>query len=362
VVITAHILLVFTLLLANADPIFGSFFAFPDVQIDVVLSHIIFPGFFAWVVAGWLRRSLLAQPRTADSAPARIPFTLGATDVTIALGALNVLFAAFVVVQISWLFGGEALVLRTTGLSYAEYARRGFFELTFVAGLLLPLLLGVQALIPASDSRALSIYRRLALSLTVLLGAILFSAGGRMNLYIRYYGISTDRLYATAFMIWLAVVFVWLAFTVLRSRPRTFAAGMVVSGFAVLATLNFLNPDALVARANIARGSQAGTGAAGTDLRYIATLGGDAIPVLVSTLTAPMTGVDAASPKSRCTAAAIVLDRWTGARRERLSNHWTTLNIARSRAMRAVGANEAQLKLLACRETAEKAVTPPVTP
>lgn len=256
------------------------------------------------MVAGWLHRSLLARPAAAAGSPATtLPLALGATDVTVALGALIVLFAAFVVVQIGWLFGGQALVLRTTGLSYAEYARRGFFELMWVAGLLLPVLLGGHALIPASDVRTLRVYRRLAVPLVVLLGAIMLSAGARMNLYIRYYGISTDRLYASAFMIWLAMVFVWIAFTVLRSRPRTFAAGLVATGFGVLFTLNVLNPDALVARANLARGDAVRTGAAGADVRYVASLGGDAIPAVVAALTAGGIAADSAAQGDRCAAA-----------------------------------------------------------
>lgn len=364
--ITVPILLVFTLLLARADPVFGSFIRFPDVDLEVVLSHGVVAGFFAWVVAGWLRRSLLAHPGAAGTPGTPLPFTLtltlGATDVTLALGALNVLFAAFVVVQMGWLFGGEALVLRTTGLSYADYARRGFFELTGVAGLLLPVLLGAQALIPAADFRTLRFHRRLAVPLLVLLGAIMFSAGARMSLYVQYYGISTDRLYATAFMIWLGVVFVWLAFTVLRSRPRTFATGLVVSGFVVLFTLNVLNPDALVARANLARGDARRTGAAGTDLRYVASLGGDAVPVLVSALTAPEIAVDTAASGGRCAAAAILLDRWTGEKRARMARNWAQWNIARSRATRAVRAHEAELQRLACPETPDAAVTRPVSP
>lgn len=363
-VITVPILLVFTLLLTSADPVFGSFFAFPDLRIDVAISHVLIFGFFTWVVAGWLRRSLLAHASAADAAPTPLPLTLGATDVTLALGALNVLFAAFVIVQIGWLFGGEALVLRTTGLSYAEYARRGFFELTCVAALLLPVLLGARALIPDSDSRTLRFYRRLAMSLVLLLGAILLSAGARMRLYVHYYGISADRLYATAFMIWLAVVFVWLAFTVLRSRPRTFAAGLVISGFVTLFTLNFLNPDALVARANLARGDAVRTGAAGTDLRYLASLGGDAMPMLVSALmTAPVTPAapnvvaDTAVAAERCAAADIVLRRWTGERRAREARDWTQWNLARSRATRAVRAHEAELRQLACPKSPAKAVT-----
>jgi len=361
-VITAPILLVFALLLGHADPVFGSFFTFPYVDLEVVLSHVVIAGFFAWVVAGWLRRALLAHPGAAGTPATPFPLTLGATDVTLALGALNVLFAAFVVVQIGWLFGGEALVLRTTGLSYAEYARRGFFELTCVAGLLLPVLLGAQALIPASDSRTLRLYRRLAVSLTVLLGAILVSAGARMRLYVQYYGISTDRLYATAFMIWLAIMFVWLALTVLRSRPRAFATGLVVSGFVALFTLNVLNPDALVARANLARGEAGRTGAAGADLRYVASLGGDAAPLLVSALTAPGIAVDTVASGDRCAAARILLQRWTGERPVRMARNWFQWNIARMRATRAVRAHASELQQLACPETPDEAVRRPVSP
>jgi hypothetical protein len=361
VVITIPILIVFTLLLTHADPVFGSFITLPKVDLGVVFSHVAIAGSFAWVVAGWLRRSLLARPGASTPATP-LPLMLGATDVGLALGALNLLFAAFVVVQIGWLFGGEGLVLRTTGLSYADYARRGFFELMWVAGLLLPVLLGAQALIPASDVRTLRFFRRLALPLVVLLGAIMVSAFARMQLYVHYYGISTDRLYATAFMIWLVIVFVWLALTVLRSHPRTFATGLVVSGLAVLLTLNILNPDALVARANLARGDMERTGAAGTDLQYLASLGGDATPMVVSALTAPDAAVAAAAPEDHCKAAAMLLKRWTGERRAELTSNWTQWNAARGGAMRAVGAHEAELRQLACPEAPGKPPAPPASP
>jgi hypothetical protein len=360
--ITAPIFVVFALLLTSADPIFGSLVTIPDFRVDVALSHVIIAGFFAWVTAGWLRRSLLAQPASAGTPAAPLPLTLGATDVLLSLGALNVLFAAFVVVQIGWLFGGEALVLRTTGLSYAAYARRGFFELMWVAGLLLPVLLGAHALIPASDSRTLRLFRRLALPLVALLGAILLSAGARMKLYVHYYGISTDRLYASAVMIWLAIVFAWLVFTVLRSRPRTFATGLVSSGFAVLFALNVLNPDALVARSNLARDAAAPAKGAGTDLRYVATLGGDAVPMVVSALTtAPAAAPDSAAASDRCTAAATLLHRWSKEERAESYQSWTQWNVARARAMRAVEAHEPELRKLACSKSTTEIIAVPAS-
>jgi Domain of unknown function (DUF4153) len=152
-------------------------------------------------------------------------------------------------------------------------------------------------------------------------------------------------------MIWLAIVFVWLAVTVLRSRPRTFATGLVASGFAVLLTLNVLSPDALVARANLARDGAVRGGPAGADPHYVASLGGDAVPVLIAALTMPAAASGLATASDRCAAAEVLLARWTGERRARMASHWTQWNAARSRAMRAVDAHEAELRQLACPET-----------
>ena len=66
--ITVPILLVFTLMLRSADPLFQSYFAFPNIQLGVLLSHVVIAGIFAWIVAGWLHRSLLTQPRSGESA------------------------------------------------------------------------------------------------------------------------------------------------------------------------------------------------------------------------------------------------------------------------------------------------------
>jgi hypothetical protein len=359
VLITVPILLVFAILLTRADPVFGSYLKFLNVDLTDLVSHVAVAGFFACVVAGGLRRALLARANTATTIAAPLPLTLGSIDMAIALGALNVLFAAFVIAQLGWLFGGEALVLRTTGLGYAQYARRGFFELACVASLLLPVLLAAHALIPVADSRTLRLYRRLALPLVVLLGAIIGSAGARMMLYIHFYGISADRLYASAFMIWLAVVFVWLALTVLRARSRTFAAGFVASGFILLFALNCTNPEAMVARENLARGA-AHNGLAGADVRYVALLGGDAVAMAVAELTAsPVTG-DATAQVERCAAARILLDRWSGIRAARMVGNWAVWNAGRSRAVAAVHAREVELRQLPCPVSSAPAATKPV--
>ena len=65
---------------------------------------------------------------------------LGIVELGIVLGLLNLLFLAFVIVQVRYLFGGAAGSPAQPS-TYAEYARRGFFKLVAVTALALPLLL-----------------------------------------------------------------------------------------------------------------------------------------------------------------------------------------------------------------------------
>jgi hypothetical protein len=354
VLITAPLFAVFALLFTRADPLFGSLLTVPRIDMSVVMPHVIVTGFFAWIVAGWFRGVLIGDRSAGGAAPnvpsppgivITPPFTLGSTDVTLALGALNVLFTVFVLVQLQWLFGGEALVLRTTGLGYAEYARHGFFELTSVAALLLAVLVGGHALIPRDDSGAMRRFRRLSLPLVALLGAVMLSAAARMQLYVYYYGLSLDRLYASTFMVWLALVFVWLSLTLLRGRPRRFALGFVSSAFAVLALLNIVNPGALVARTNLARAESAAPGMAAADYLYVASLGGDAAPIVVDQLLKSAPAAGEAAPVDRCVAATSLLARWdSGSRRE--AEDWRRWNLARSRALAAVRTAAPRLRAL----------------
>ena len=59
------------------------------------------------------------------------------------LGVLDALFLAFVAVQATVLFGGHRHVLETEGLTYAEYARQGFWQLLWVSALTLLVLSAV---------------------------------------------------------------------------------------------------------------------------------------------------------------------------------------------------------------------------
>ena len=348
--IAASLLLVFGSLLRSADPIFASLVSLPDFDIGTLMSHLVLMAFCAWIAGGWAYGALVESP-TTSRAPARLPITLGVLDLTTALGTLNVLFGAYVLTQLGWFFGGERFLHATTGLTAAEYARRGFFQMAWVVALVVPLLLATRAALGADASLARR-HTLLSLPIVALLGAIITSAALRMRLYVHYYGLTTERLYTLVFMGWLAIVLILLAATVLRDRGRTFVAGGVVSALTLLVGLHLIVPDLVVARVNLARAASSDA-AAPLDLAYLARLSGDAVPLAVAATLAPPSARDQRNPldaDARCAAASRLLYDWGPAsraveRRQR-QGAWRTWNAGESGALRAVGKRSAELRRL----------------
>ncbi len=221
--IAIPVLLVFGALLAAADPSFERFLArLLRWDLDQVASHVAGTLAAAWLSAGFLLGLL---PRFAPSpATGTRSGELGALEILPPLGLLNLLCAAFIAFQLSYLFGGHAFVLATGGLSLAEYARRGFFELVLASALVLPLLLVLRARLLA-EGPAWLVYRGLAGLQIGLILAIMGSALHRMMIYQREYGLSTDRFYATAFEVGLAGTLLWFGATELRGRSERFVPG-----------------------------------------------------------------------------------------------------------------------------------------
>jgi hypothetical protein len=318
--IATPLVLVFGSLLRAADAGFDALAgAVLRVDMEAVASHLALTGAVTWITAGYLRGAVVASGPLIGSIAGLGRLRLGAIEIGLALGLVNLLFLAFVAVQLSYLFGGAAHVLGTDGLTVAEYARRGFFELTMVSALVLPLLLAAHAVLDEGAPGHLRLFRVMATVMLALLGAIMVSALARMRLYTTVFGLTEQRVYATAFMFWLAVVFVWFGVTILRARPERFAFGALIAAYGMLGALHLINPDALIVRTNVARA------AAGQpfDASYISELSADAVLPLARAL-------PSLPPAARDHLAKVLASQ-----RDRLAapNHdWRTWSWGRSRA------------------------------
>lgn len=348
-IIGGALLVVFGSLLRGADPIFASLVSLPELDAGVLASHLVVIGVFGWVIGGWAREALLTDARRTR-APDALPFGLGALEITTALGTLTALFALFVLAQLGWFFGGEQFLRERTGLTAAQYARQGFFQTVWVVLLVVPVLMATRAAMRPGRELA---RRHTALSLPViaLLGAIILSAVMRMRLYVHFYGLTTDRLFPLVFMGWLAFVLVWFALTVLRDAGRAFVAGTAISGLLVLAALNAVAPDAIVARVNIARAARTSSDSGITlDLPHLAGLSGEAAALATSAVLAAPAGArgpaGVATDDQRCQAAVMLLGKWGPHSR-------SAAQLERDAAWRTWNAGDAQARAIVARHASE---------
>jgi hypothetical protein len=319
-------LLIFGALLMGADAVFSNL----AVRfLHAVPTHLLLTAFIAYIVGGYLRGLLFGKDLNLGTQKLRLPFSLGAIEMGVLLGLLDLLFLAFVAVQVRYFFGGSALVRATTGITYSEYARRGFFQLLAVAALLLPFLLLVHWLLRPDDAPGQRLFKWLAGIQIALLFVVMASALQRMRLYQAEYGLSEQRLYPTAFMGWLTVVFIWFCLTVLRGQRERFAFGAMVAGFLLVATLHVINPDALIARTNLER---ARTGHI-FDAGYVASLSADAVPEIVA-------GLPTLNPVDRCKLSKALLNDWASPERP----DWRSWTISGALARHAVSLNASALR------------------
>ncbi len=278
--ITAPVILVLGSLFVGADAVFQKIvFSLFDFDLAELIGHLFVTGVIAWVVAGFLRGGFVARPTPFPYARTK-PLGLGVTEVGIVLGSSILLFTLFLVVQFRYLFGGADLIQVTPSLTYAEYARRGFFELTVVVALVLPMLLFLEWALKKDSPAHVRFFRALATVQVVLLGAVIASAVQRMLLYQQEYGLTELRVYTSAFMGWMALLLVWYVATVLTGRRVRFAIGAIGAAFLTHLVLLAANPDDLIARTNIARAAEGKR----MDAKYLTVLSNDAVPALVNGL------------------------------------------------------------------------------
>jgi hypothetical protein len=107
----------------------------------------------AWAMLGLLRLAS-AQPHPL-AAPGRRP--LASVEATVVLVTLDALFASFAAAQLVAVSSGGRRVIETAGLTYAEYARTGFFQLLAVAAITLTALMTLWGL---ADRENPSVRRR----------------------------------------------------------------------------------------------------------------------------------------------------------------------------------------------------------
>jgi hypothetical protein len=268
--------------------IFGALFAGADAAfarvLDAALPTLNGVTIFRWIWGfGLLGLAVVAASFLAFAPPAldghpgqhrvrRIEWALP-------IGALVALFAAFVTVQTTVLFGGHEYVQQTSGLTYAEYARSGFWQLLVVT-ILVVVVMAVAGRLAPRETPADRLWIQVLLGLLCLFTLVIVaSALSRMWAYEQAYGFTQLRLLVSVCELWLGavVLLIMIAGSNLKDRSRWLPGAVVATAVAALIGIAVLNPDRFIAERNVSRYATSGT----IDVSYLGTLSADAVPALM---------------------------------------------------------------------------------
>jgi hypothetical protein len=162
---------------------------------------------------------------------------------------LNALYLVFFAVMTTYLVSGFSQKLPAGYDTYAEYARRGFFELCFIAAINL-FALGFAWLLSkraaGGHPKPLRIIGGMLTALTLLLIA---TAASKMLMYVDSYGLSRLRLYTLWFMLVLACVFIVLL--IWHLRPFNAGKPIAIACVILFLALVLSNTDGIIAKHNV---------------------------------------------------------------------------------------------------------------
>jgi hypothetical protein len=298
IVIALPVVAIFAALLSSADVVFGQRLEdlmelFELENLPEYIFRFIYIVFIAYSIAGVALYAAFESrdEKLVGEGRPLVPAFLGFIESTIILGSVAALFAAFVVIQFQYFFGGHTNI-NVEGYTYSEYAVRGFGELVTTAFLALCMLLGLSSITRRETESQRRIYSGLGVVLVALLLVMLVSAYQRLGLYEAAYGFSRLRTYTHVFLIWLGLLLVATIILEILRRERNFTFALLVACFGFAASLPILNVDAFIVRQNIAHeiksvsssslASRTERTEGGLDEQYLIRLSDDAVPALVT--------------------------------------------------------------------------------
>jgi hypothetical protein len=283
VLAAAVLVAVFVPLLASADAAFAALVeaVIPELSVGTVVRWCLVFAVAGMLVAGACY--FLAAPplRATADRPHRSKYGL---EWTFPLSVLVLLFSVFVAVRLVVLFGGTEYVLRTSGLTSAEYARGGFWQLCAVTVLTLAIVAAALRWAPDATSGDRLRQRVLLGALSALSLVLVGSALSRMWTYQEAYGFTVLRLLVEVCELWFGAVFVLVLGSLVRLHSAWLPRAAIGTAAAALLALAVLDPERLIADANFDRA------AAGKPLdhRYLGGFSTDVVPVVSARLAEPL--------------------------------------------------------------------------
>ncbi|MFH0857398.1 MAG: DUF4173 domain-containing protein, partial [Candidatus Magasanikbacteria bacterium] len=276
--ISIPILVIFGVLFYYADAVFADLakriFDYLDIDIswDDILKLIRI--FIFGVALSALYYVFLSKNHILGNKNDKV-FRLDDIIVSIVLSLVNLLFAVFVFIQFTYLFGKKEFVM-ANNMVFADYARSGFFQLVWVIILATIMLLVIYRSAVFHKARQIVNWLQVGLIAQVIMIGI--SAVRRMNVYQDAYGYTVLRIYVEWFIYFACVIlFLALISIIIKWKFRYFLYSSIGLGFLAISLVTVTNIHFVVARENVNRFLYSGKA---LDVSYLGKLGFDAVTAL----------------------------------------------------------------------------------
>lgn len=162
--------------------------------------------------------------------------------------SLNLLFFSFLVCQGRYLFSQRP----PSGLTLAEYARHGFFELLTATLLVVALILWNHNAVAGSEGAPRA--RKANALLLILTSGLLFSSAWRMQLYIEHFGLTLTRAYVLTTLAGIAATLALCLWALIQDKSPLWLRGRLLGlSLISLALASLINVEGWVARVNLSR-------------------------------------------------------------------------------------------------------------
>ncbi len=191
---------------------------------------------------------------------------------------LNTCYLVYLLSQTAYFFSAFSGILPEGAASYAKYARRGFFELCAVCAINLFVFFFMIILSRSKNGGMPSVLKAHGVFLSVFTLVITATAISKMVMYIGKYGMTVDRIFSSAFMVFSAVVFVSMLLRCFSEKIKILNTAFITAGI-ILLILGAGNANALTAKYNVAAYRDGRLKS--IDFEYLESLGEDGVPFLI---------------------------------------------------------------------------------
>ena len=194
------------------------------------------------------------------------------------LSAISLCYLLYLFSQLAYFFSAFKGFLPDEEMTYAQYARKGFFEMCVIAVINLALVFAALLLAKKHNGKVCNAIKLLATFVAGFTLIIIATAISKMVLYIGVYGMTVLRLTTSAFMVFLSVVFISVILRVYILRINIVKTALIAAGCIVL-VLGTANVNRVCAQYNY--DSYCNGKLISIDVEAMYTLGDEGIPYVV---------------------------------------------------------------------------------